>query len=126
MITFFFDIATAPFARLVVTIMGSISGVSPTAMDIANSRALSQSPFVIPLIKNTIGTITSINLIKTQDTELTPFSKLVTVGFLFNSCAISPNIVSLPVATTIPLAKPLITLVPINTRLSLSRISLSS
>ena len=77
--------AIAPFARPVVTIIGNISGVNPTAMDMANNKALIQSPFVIPLIKNTIGTIININLIRTQETELTPFSKLVTVALLSNS-----------------------------------------
>ena len=35
---------------LEVAIIGSISGVSPTAMDSANNRASIQSPLVIPLI----------------------------------------------------------------------------
>ena len=39
MMVFSFDIATAPLARHVVTIIGSISGVSPTAMEMANSAA---------------------------------------------------------------------------------------
>lgn len=38
--TFFLLIATAPFAKDVVTIMGSISGVRPTATEIANSSRL--------------------------------------------------------------------------------------
>ena len=36
---FFFDIDTAPFERFAVTIIGSISGVNPTATDKANMNA---------------------------------------------------------------------------------------
>ena len=36
--------------------MGSISGVKPTAIEMPNKKAFSQSPFVIPLIKKTRGT----------------------------------------------------------------------
>src|SRR6516225_9030383 len=45
------DIAIAPFARLTVTIIGSISGVRPTATATANSKASSQSCLVKPLMK---------------------------------------------------------------------------
>ncbi len=41
---FFFDIDTAPFERFAVTIIGSISGVNPTATDKANMNASNQSP----------------------------------------------------------------------------------
>jgi hypothetical protein len=41
--TFLRDIASAPMARLTVTIMGSISGVRPTATATANRSAPSQS-----------------------------------------------------------------------------------
>ena len=44
--TFFFDIAIAPLARLTVTIIGSISGVSPTATATANSSASNQLPLL--------------------------------------------------------------------------------
>ncbi|MNU50333.1 hypothetical protein D3C71_392960 [compost metagenome] len=40
------DMRKAPLASVAVTIMGSISGVSPTAMASANSSASSQSPLV--------------------------------------------------------------------------------
>ena len=52
-ITRFFDMAIAPLARLTVTIIGSISGVNPTATATANKSASSQSPLVKPLIRNT-------------------------------------------------------------------------
>src|SRR4029078_6298440 len=50
------DIASAPLARLTVTIMGSISGVRPTATATANNSASSQLPLVRPLMtKNRRG-----------------------------------------------------------------------
>jgi hypothetical protein len=65
------DSTTAPLARVDVTIIGSISGVSPTATESANSRACVQSPLVSPLSRNTMGTITRAKRISSQ---LTPFS----------------------------------------------------
>ena len=53
--TFLRDIAIAPLARLTVTIIGSISGVRPTATATANSSASSQLPLVRPLITKTSG-----------------------------------------------------------------------
>ncbi len=81
MMVFSFDIATAPLAKQVVTNIGSISGVSPTATAKAKRLASIQSPFVKPLMNRTIGTITSIKRISTQETELTPFSNVVLSGF---------------------------------------------
>lgn len=82
---------TAPLARQVVTIMGSISGVSPTAMEMPNRKALSQSPLVMPLRKNTSGTITSINRIRTQETALTPLVKLVSTASPATAVAMEPK-----------------------------------
>ena len=45
-ITFWRDSTTAPLASVEVTIMGSISGVRPTATDSANKKASPQSPLV--------------------------------------------------------------------------------
>ena len=64
--------------------------------------------------------MTSIKRIKTQETELTPFSKLVFGGLLFSALAISPKSVSLPTATATPTAVPLMTLLPIKARLGSS------
>src|SRR5215472_8557660 len=64
-------------ARLTVTIIGNISGVNPTATASANISASSQSPFVIPLMTNTLGTITTIKRIISQVKRVTPRSKLV-------------------------------------------------
>jgi hypothetical protein len=50
--------AIAPFDRHTATIMGSISGVIPTATAIAKKNAPAQSPLVSPLMTNTSGTIT--------------------------------------------------------------------
>lgn len=59
----FYDSDIAPLAKFVVTNVGNISGVKPTAIEIENNKALSQSFLVYQLTKNTIGTITSMNLI---------------------------------------------------------------
>ena len=55
---------------------GSISGVSPTATASAKSNAPDQ-PFVRPFTTNTIGTMMSMNVMRSQLTLLTPLSKLV-------------------------------------------------
>ena len=51
-------IATAPLDRHTVTIIGSISGVRPTATATAKKNACPQLPLVSPLMTNTNGTIT--------------------------------------------------------------------
>ena len=112
--------AAAPFVREEVTIMGSISGVSPTATETANSRACIQFPLVIPLMRNTAGTIISIKRISTQETSFTPFSNVVFGGFSSRLFAIIPIMVSFPTATTSAFALPLITLLPIKARFSVS------
>ncbi len=71
------DSSTAPLARVEVTIIGSISGVRPTATDSANRNASVQSPLVQPLISSTNGTITSAKRISSQLTLLTPAWKAV-------------------------------------------------
>ena len=115
--TFLFDSATEPFARHAVTIIGSISGVSPTAMLTANRAAPSHSPFVKPLMRNTTGTIASMKPMRICDTEFTPFSKAVfsvlPAERVFTVC---PNRVPSPVAATMPTPLPLTTFVPMNAR----------
>ena len=118
--TFCLLMARAPFAREVVTIMGSISGVRPTATEMANSAACIQSPLVKPLTNSTTGTISSIKRMSTQETELTPFSKVVLEGLVFSSLAIRPSMVSLPTASTRAFALPLTTLLPKKARLAVS------
>ena len=73
--TFLRDRKTAPLARVEVTIIGSISGVRPTATESANSRASIQSCFVKPLMKNTSGAMTSMKRINSQLTLFTPVWK---------------------------------------------------
>ena len=75
--TFLRDIARAPLERLTVTIIGSISGVSPTATAMANRNASSQLCLLSPLMRNTAGTITAMKRIISQVNLLTPKSKLV-------------------------------------------------
>ena len=108
----------APLARQVVTIIGSISGVSPTAVEIPNKKASSQSCLVRPLIKNTNGTMTIMKRIKTQLTELTPLVKLVVTFSLATAPAIEPNIVSEPTSITSPSPLPEMTLLPISAMFS--------
>ncbi len=57
--TCFLPIETAPFDRQIVTIIGSISGVRPTATATAKKKASPHEPFVRPLIRKTSGTITA-------------------------------------------------------------------
>ena len=104
--------ATAPLAKLELTIMGSISGVSPTATASAKSEASSQSPLVNPLMKSTTGAMTSMKRISTQLTLLTPRSKAVMARVPMIDLASEPNQVLFPVATTTADAWPLTTLVP--------------
>ena len=109
----FFDISIEPLTRLVVTITGSISGVSPTAVAIENISALIQSPLVIPLIINTKGAIIAVMMINNFETFLIPMSNVV---FFTSLCEISwanlPNIVLSPVAKTIPRPEPETIVVP--------------
>ena len=76
-ITFLRDMAIAPLARFTVTIIGNISGVSPTATATAKRSASSQSCFVRPLIRKTVGTITKMKRIISQVNLLIPWSKAV-------------------------------------------------
>ena len=58
-ITFFRDMPMAPRERHTETIIGSISGVRPTATANAKKNASFQfACFVSPLMRNTRGTIT--------------------------------------------------------------------
>ncbi len=109
---FFFDIATAPLARQVVTIIGSISGVRPTAIETANRNAPCQFPLVKPFRKSTTGTMTSMKRISTQETELTPFSKPVAGLGASSEPAMPPSTVSSPTARTTATAVPETMLLP--------------
>ena len=90
----------APLARLTVTIIGSISGVSPTATEIAKRKAESQSPLNAPLMKKTAGAITAMKAIISQVNFLTLASKAVGSSTPTILSAIWPKTVLAPVATT--------------------------
>ena len=75
--TFLRDMAMAPFARFMVTIIGNISGVNPTATATANRKACVQSCFRNPLMRNTSGTMTRMKRIISQMKRWIPRSKLV-------------------------------------------------
>lgn len=117
---FFLLMDTAPLARQVVTIMGSISGVRPTAMEMPNRKASSQSPLVSPLMKNTSGTITSMKRISTQDTAFTPRVKLVSTASPATALAMEPNRVASPTQTATAVALPETTLLPMKAMLARS------
>lgn len=78
--TFFRDIASAPFERQTDTIIGSISGVSPTATAMEKKKASCQLCLVKPLMRKTSGTITIMKRIISQVKLCTPRSKLVCAG----------------------------------------------
>ena len=75
--TFFLPIATAPLDRQTVTIIGSISGVRPTATATAKKKACPQLPLVRPLMTKTSGTITSMKRSMSQVKREMPRSKAV-------------------------------------------------
>ena len=75
--TFFRDMARAPLDRQTETIIGSISGVSPTATASEKKKASCQSCLVRPLMTKTSGTMTSMNRIISQVNFFTPRSKAV-------------------------------------------------
>jgi hypothetical protein len=111
--------ATAPLARVLVTIIGSISGVSPTATDSANRKASSQLPWPQPLNSSTSGTITAISRSSRRLTWLMPASNWVGARSVPAAWPASvPKKVRAPVATTSTVAEPETTLVPMKTRLS--------
>ena len=125
MITFWRDRYTAPLARVEVTIIGSISGVRPTAIDSANRNASVQAPgvlpFVKPLISSTIGVITIMKRISSQLTLFTPVWNALVVGLAaVTFWASAPKYVWFAIVTTTPVAEPLTTFVPMNAMLSSS------
>ena len=119
--TFFFDIAMAPLARFTVTIMGSISGVSPTATATAKSSASNQLPLVRPLITNTRGAITTMKPSINQVKRVIPLSKLVSTRCSAIMPATCPKAVRAPVSTTTPQPTPLTTALPMKQMLGRSK-----
>src|SRR5438309_8892779 len=115
--TFLRDIDKAPLERQTETIMGSISGVKPTATAIAKKNACQKSCLVNQLINKTKGTITNMKRIMSQVKRLIPLSKAVSTGWPAMLFAMLPKKVCEPVTTATALAVPLSTLVPRKQRL---------
>ncbi len=99
--------ASAPLERQTETIMGSISGVSPTATAMAKKKALLHSCLVKPLIRKTRGTMTAMSWIMSHVKRLRPWSKLVGGSSSVMELAIVPRYVWTPVTTTTAVAVPL-------------------
>ena len=110
--TFFLDMARAPLARFTVTIIGSISGVSPTATARPKSRASTQLCLVMPMMRNTTATMTTMKRIMSQVKPEIPLSKLVFERWPASLRVMAPKYVRAPVLTTTPRAVPESTLVP--------------
>ena len=89
--TFLRPIATAPLDRHTVTIIGSISGVRPTATATAKKKACIQLPLVRPLMRNTSGTITSMKRSMSQVNWAMPRSKAVCAGCSWRDSAMLPR-----------------------------------
>ena len=106
------DNSTAPRERQTVTIIGSISGVSPTATARANSSASCQLPWAQPFSTNTEGTSTATNRSISHVNCEMPRSKLLGGTGWRTASASDPRQVSEPVAITTPRAVPDSTLVP--------------
>ena len=83
--------ASAPLDRQTETIMGSISGVNPTATARAKKKACFQSCLVAPLTKNTTGTMTAMNRSISHVKRLIPLSKLVSTDWLVMLLAMVPK-----------------------------------
>ena len=90
-ITFLRLIASAPLERQTVTIIGSISGVRPTATATAKKKASPQLPLVRPLMTKTSGTITSMKRSISQVNWAMPLSKAVCVGCSESDSAMPPR-----------------------------------
>ena len=78
-ITFLRDMAMAPFERHTETIIGSISGVKPTATAKAKKNDSLQG-FVKLLMRNTSGDMIAISVIISHVNLSTPRSKLVLIS----------------------------------------------
>ena len=119
--TFLRDMAIAPLDRQTVTIIGSISGVSPTATASPKRSAASQSCLVRPTIRKTAATMIAMKRIMSQTNPRIPRSKLVSSLRSVRWTEISPRKVSKPVLTTSARPAPLTTVLPWNTAFGRSR-----
>ena len=94
------------------TIIGSISGVSPTATASAKKKASFQSCFVKPLMRKTSGTMTAMKLHHEPGKAVEALVEARRRPLLVIELAMLPRYVCAPVATTTAVAVPLSTLVP--------------
>ena len=102
----------APLERHTVMIMGSISGVSPTATDNANNSASIQLCLVIPTIKKVVSTMMIMKRTMSHTNDCTPLSNAVAALTFVIFREIRPRTVASPVFTTSPRAVPLKTVEP--------------
>ena len=114
----------ASFAKFKVTIIGSISGVNPTATAKLYVKAFNQPLWLLfcapMMIKIVIDSAIIVHII-IQLTLRIPLSKAVFSLFLVKAFAIEPKYVSLPVDSTTPIAVPEDTEVPIKHKFEHSR-----
>ncbi len=110
--TFLRDMKTAPLERQTVTIIGSISGVRPTATERPKRRASSQSCLVIPTMRKVTETMTSMKRTMSLTKALVPLSKSVAPLGSDRSAATLPRKVLIPVFTAMPRAAPETTVLP--------------
>ena len=89
--TCFLLIAIAPLERLTVTIIGSISGVSPTATESPKRSAPAQSCLVRATMKKTTVTITTMKRIISQVKLSMPRSKLVSTRWPARRAEMAPK-----------------------------------
>ncbi len=110
--TFFFDMAIAPLERQTVTIMGSISGVRPTATESPKSRASTQLCLVRPTMRKVTETMISIRRTISLTKDFSPLSKSVGSFGAVIAAETLPRKVLMPVLTATPLAAPETTVDP--------------
>ncbi len=119
-ITPFFDIAMAPRDKFMVIIMGSNSGVNPTAKATAKSNAVN-TPFSVgfrsDIVRKTKITRRKVTCMIRKPKLLMPRSNSVSGGFSVSFLAILPYSVALPVFPTTAVAVPLTMEVPIKQKL---------
>lgn len=102
----------APLASAVVTITGSISGVSPTATATANGSVSRPRPRSAALAMRTRGGVSSMKRISVQEIPCTERSKALVPRRRAELSYAAANLVSAPVAVTTAVPLPEATLLP--------------
>ncbi len=118
--TFFRAMRTAPLASVTETIMGSSSGVRPTASATENRNVSSRSRFNRALTRNTNSTRKTTTCRIRNPNRRVPRSNSVSGGRASKLVATRPNSVAGPVATMTATPSPLITEVPRKTAVTAS------